>query len=273
MRKSNLYAAIMLLMIPAASHCMGRIAGAVLAWGPTLTVAAAHILMDKQINHALKHNPSSISPEKTPEDFTHFVHEQCKAVGITDPSNIKVILQNDQSMPDAQVLSKNGIAVGRYTKMNYYDKAMNPKTDKKEAEDLLNQLKYVLQHEASHIKNNDQMRLIASSILIPCATHVIFSMIPGYNIWGPITTLASLLGKYTIVSGALKGLINCACLVAYNRHIEQQADDGIQNRQDILQGGIDTNANQSAHVDLFHPSPKTRIEKLKKRLAALKTKE
>ena len=132
----------------------------------------------------------------------------------------------------------------------------------------LNILRSVCQHEANHIKNKDHQRYILAGLAIPSATYALTSKFGKKLQFNRAQTAFQ---KYLRagIKGTTLGAINFGFLILYMRHREQQADNGVQDTKEILQGSIDSFEVDPYSKDLFHPSPQTRIKKFEKRLAKL----
>lgn len=273
--KLNKYALLaVLLLIPTTAQPMDKAIKATFAFAPTMTIGALFVAKNMFYNYFLKHNPKEITPEITTPDFKEFVHDQCRAVGIQNPENIQVIMQPDQSLIEAEAIGTDKICAGRYTKINYYDKALDPAADKQEASKSLNMLKCFFQHEANHLKNNDYLRLTLAGVVVPCATFLIAARLGKIPALQPHTFPQRHIAA--AISGTFLGGLNLALWTRYKNHREQQADNGVQDKKEILQGGIDICKSamaQNASQDFFHPSNLTRMKKFEERLAKLNNQE
>lgn len=96
----------------------------------------------------------------------------------------------------------------------------------------LNEYRFIVQHEANHIKNNDVRNGCIAAFAIPLITHACFSLLKRKT---PLTTLGNL---RKIPAGLGKSSINFLAIAQYRRYTEQRADDGVNNDKEVLQGGL-----------------------------------
>jgi hypothetical protein len=157
----------------------------------------------------------------------------------------------------------------------------------------INQWRFVVQHEAAHIKNNDTQRGALAALSIPIATQALFSLLKRKV---PHTAFMHL---KKIPGGLGKMMINGILFNKYITHREQQADNGVNNDKNVLTGGYNFMHSRHQYItksleekfydrpdvhptvtkgaralvynvsDPAHPTPLVRAQKLQERLKVL----
>lgn len=111
-----------------------------------------------------------------------------------------------------------------------------------------------LQHEANHVKNIDIQRIYSTEYLCWAAPSIV---------------------RLCTKNNVLTGLTALACLamhIGHFRHREQVADNQIEDNPTNIKTVIHALEEPGVRNDLLHPPVKTRINKFKKRIATIKSK-
>lgn len=169
----------------------------------------------------------------------------------------------------------------------------------------LNNIRFTIQHEGNHIKNNDYTNSALANIGTPCAIHVSFEILKKMAAQGkvPSSAIPSIAQSLKLIPFAgLKLGLTTALTIIQARNQEQRADDQAQDDTTILKAGSEgyTKYHEMAftefkkthraenystdelkqkfelyslRVDPSHPTPLQRAEKLEQRIAALDAKK
>lgn len=134
----------------------------------------------------------------------------------------------------------------------------------------LNIFKFILQHEAGHIKNNDSNKRVAYSFVTAGIKMCVFEYMRNYFKSAKASLAAFLVLNLT--EGIFSGL--------YNRHQEQRADNGVATKE-ALKGGIQLFTNiiaieennpalkissRIASLASGHPAPQERLQSAQEKL-------
>lgn len=201
-------------------------------------VDASHVVQDfcsKELR-AMNMGPEKISiqvskdPRETKEVDPINAHTFGRAIVIDYPEDIEFIVKETQMV---QIADEKGLSAEILQKKHNWESSLNARN---------NQWRYIVQHEAAHIKNDDSRNIGIAAGIIPLISHAGFSLLRRK---APLSTLGHL---KKIPAGIGKLVVNTVALSQYQKYREQEADNGVSNTRDILTGGYEFNKN--AHQDL-----------------------
>ena len=170
-----------------------------------------------------------------PDQIKNFVHQEAKAMSLKNAKNIMVKISSNEiasanRLPDEIAINPERIGLEMHREnetITLEEILKNPAKYGPDGTKIKNIWRYIIQHECSHIKNNDShKRVFLESASMFCLAGLITTLpiekSPRLSIACCAASLAAIVGGN----------------IAYARSQEQRADDGVQNDADVLQGGI-----------------------------------
>lgn len=154
-------------------------------------------------------------------------------------------------------------------------------------EQFLLQAASMLQHEATHLVNNDSKRTGIAITAIPLAIEALsFCIGNGFKKYCPRVNTYIIKNMLKIPTGLIKGYCSTSAFFAFSRYKEQQADNGINDNIHLLHAQKEERKTKlilnkwdgSYKEDPFywnlntHPSDETRIKKFEQRIKTLEQK-
>lgn len=223
--------------------------------------------------------------QDAPEIIHSFVHKNIQDIGLNDSTlSIKVGTYN----ADVSWAAKPGIIALPFREVN----PENPKSlinllqkqqHTPEETEKINLCRSIVQHEATHLKNNDSTNnRIAQWVIFGAST---LPLVYGWLKKGSSTTnTQAAMKRLAFIPATITALLaNGLANAAYSRYVEQRADNGIANNIDILQAAANKyrkaaeEDKRDGRSDLVfeqlsstHPSNKQRADRFEQRIAKLK---
>jgi hypothetical protein len=165
------------------------------------------------------------------QEVTDFITSELKKIATKTNIAIKIHPTYSINYPIASL--SNHILIAQYVADEITEALKN--NDQK----TLNKWRAVMQHEATHIKNNDLFWRSATDLTTPVITHALFHII-----WHIVSNKAKINFSYTWlgeqymkVTIAMYKLVTTHCIrMALYRYHEKQADNGIVNDIELLNG-------------------------------------
>ncbi|MCL4361042.1 M48 family metalloprotease [Candidatus Dependentiae bacterium] len=192
--------------------------------------ASVNFLVPKDLRHLIP------GPVEAPIKVQQYVRNELKSV--LKDIDLKIYI-NERLEPwnaSTNCFEIIHLGIDPKTKKTLLEELLSKDSLTIDEENKLKVIRFVLNHEASHIKNNDVLFLTLANIIIPTIT------------WQGFKKLQLLMNQYlpSMLNTSLKipsaiGLciINILLFQAYKRYREQKADNTVINDPEILKGGIE----------------------------------
>lgn len=221
--------------------------------------------------------------QDVPEAIHSFVQKNIQDIGYNEP-NLIVKVDTKWSagrriitLPYCEVNSEKP-----YSLINLLQKQQHTP----EETEKINLCRSVVQHEATHLKNNDyaKTRIAQLAILGAVTLSLVYCW---FNKGTSTSNTQDAIKRLAFIPATITALYaNDLAYTAYSRYIEQRADNGIADNIEILQAAANT-YRKAAEKDkregrsdfVFeqlrstHPSNKQRAEKFEQRIANLKAQQ
>ena len=261
----------------------------------------------------LKRNVLASKLNDASDSVKQFCYNELKKIGITNPTkevcikegsqklNFDAAFRNCKTHQGGIILSKISCRVIEYVNCNekqekemlknLYNEVASiqqaplPKNYKQtlmqNKEKMRGKIKFIVQHEGGHVKNQDIPKYMTSSLIIPFSVYLfpkLFMPLFMKNQYDKKYSWYRKLG-YSLAVSFVKTCTSFGIFSAYSKKHEQMADNGTENNPEILQGGIDflndvlISSQGKDAFTLTHPRIKTRINKLQERLDTLQNKQ